>query len=72
MFVQSHLSRIKYAQIPDVSLETLKALHYQHQLHISIENLDTHIGTTIRLDLKAIFAYLPCNPGNYRILRQCV
>ncbi|GAB4029787.1 arylamine N-acetyltransferase family protein [Spirosoma gilvum] len=58
MNVSAYLTRIHYTGSLEVSLETLRNLHYQHLLSIPLENLDIHYGRDIVLDIDALFTKL--------------
>lgn len=58
MNVTDYLTRIQYNGPLEVSIETLRKLHYQHLLHIPLENLDIHYGRDIVLDADALFTKL--------------
>jgi N-hydroxyarylamine O-acetyltransferase len=55
MKLADYLSRIEYAGpvVPD--LECLNAIHRQHLLNISYENLDVQLGRSLDLDIERIF-----------------
>ncbi|AGN84145.1 N-hydroxyarylamine O-acetyltransferase [Enterobacter sp. R4-368] len=54
-FLTAYLARIGWEQTPDVSLETLRALHLYHNGAIPFENLDVVLPREIELSDEAIF-----------------
>ena len=54
-FLTAYLARIGWEQTPDVSLETLRALHLHHNGAIPFENLDVVLPREIELSDEAIF-----------------
>lgn len=55
LFVAHYLERIRFTNPLTLTVEILKELHKQHQLHIPIENLDIHTGKAIILNLQAFY-----------------
>jgi N-hydroxyarylamine O-acetyltransferase len=54
----AYLDRIGFAGETRPDLATLRALHEAHATHIPFENLDIHMGRSIRLDLESVQAKL--------------
>ncbi|TCC06538.1 N-hydroxyarylamine O-acetyltransferase [Kosakonia quasisacchari] len=54
-FLTAYLARIGWEQTPDISLETLRALHLHHNGAIPFENLDVVLPREIELSDEAIF-----------------
>ena len=52
--LDAYFARIGYSGAREASLETLKALHLKHPQAIAFENLDTLLGTPVRLDLASL------------------
>jgi N-hydroxyarylamine O-acetyltransferase len=52
--LDAYLARIGYTGARETSLETLQALHLKHPQAIAFENLDTLLGTPVRLDLASL------------------
>lgn len=48
--LDAYFERIHFRDSPEVSLETLQALHVGHCLNIPFENLDIHLGHSISLE----------------------
>lgn len=57
-FLTAYLARIGWNHTPDVSLETLRALHLHHNGAIPFENLDVVLPREIELSDEAIFQKL--------------
>lgn len=57
-FLTAYLARIGWNLTPDVSLETLRALHLQHNGAIPFENLDVVLPREIELSDEALFQKL--------------
>ncbi len=61
-FLTAYLARIGWNHTPDVSLETLRALHLHHNGAIPFENLDVVLPREIELSDEAIFQKLVVAP----------
>lgn len=57
-FLSAYLDRIDWHHTPDVSLETLRAVHLHHNAAIPFENIDVVLPREIELSDEAIFAKL--------------
>lgn len=57
-FLTAYLARIGWNHTPDVSLETLRAVHLHHNAAIPFENLDVVLPREIDLGDEAIFSKL--------------
>ncbi|WP_342320655.1 arylamine N-acetyltransferase [Kosakonia sp. BYX6] len=57
-FLTAYLARIGWNHTPDVSLETLRALHLHHNSAIPFENLDVVLAREIALSDDALFQKL--------------
>jgi len=55
MDVSCYLNRINYDGPTDVSLDTLRGLHYAHLLNVPFENMDIQRGTPIVLEQAALY-----------------
>jgi N-hydroxyarylamine O-acetyltransferase len=58
MDLKLYFERINYGGTPRPDLETLTELHRKHLLAIPYENLDIHLGRSIRLDYSAFYRKL--------------
>ena len=54
--LEAYFNRINYNGRRDVSVATLKQLHYAHVHHVPFENLDIHLGKPISLKEPDLFA----------------
>lgn len=54
-FLDDYFARIGYTAVPAVNLETLRALHLQHNSHIPFENIEVVLPREIELSDEAIF-----------------
>ena len=54
----AYLHRVDYTGPIEPTLEVLRAVHRQHLLSISYENLDIHLGRALSVDIDAIFEKL--------------
>lgn len=52
--IDSYFARVAYSGPLAATLETLRSLHELHPLAIPFENLDTLVGTPVRLDLRSL------------------
>jgi N-hydroxyarylamine O-acetyltransferase len=55
MKIDDYLARIHFEGEPRVDINTLRAIHHQHLLHIPYENLDVQLGRPLDFDLERIF-----------------
>ncbi|WP_414163665.1 N-hydroxyarylamine O-acetyltransferase [Superficieibacter sp. BNK-5] len=53
-FLHAYLSRLAWEEVPDVNIETLRAVHLQHNCTIPFENLDVLLPGEILLDEQSL------------------
>lgn len=53
--LNAYLNRIQYTGDTRPKLETLRALHRAHMMHVPFENLDIHVGRWIELNEEKLF-----------------
>ncbi len=56
--LDAYFARIGYTGETRTTVETLRAIHLAHGTHIPFENLDIHLGRSIRIDLESVQAKL--------------
>lgn len=55
MNIDDYLARIQFRGEPRADLDSLRAIHHQHLLHIPYENLDVQLGRPLDFNIKRIF-----------------
>jgi N-hydroxyarylamine O-acetyltransferase len=60
MQVSAYLQRLRFHKDPNLSLDTLRALHSHHLLAIPFENLDIHSRIPIMMDPNSWFEKIVC------------
>ncbi|MEM7097648.1 MAG: arylamine N-acetyltransferase [Pseudomonadota bacterium] len=56
MDLDRYLERIKFFTEPEVNLDTLRAIQYQHLLHIPYEDVDVQLGRRLDFDTQRIYS----------------
>lgn len=64
-FLRAYFSRLGWTGEPDVSIDTLRQLHLQHNSAIPFENLDVLLPREIHLDDLALEAKPDRRPTRY-------